>query len=153
VHLGPHRWDLTSSSFVSESRPGGFLHAPSCGLASSRPGFPARDYPGKTLETTWYGFDPREGFSPCLVLWRGTCPSWLSPMNSGPSSTQILTQHYSVQSETISQLETSGTTSTCMSPQLSPFELSQHPRTGSVHMPHHTLTSQMELRAFVKPPA
>jgi hypothetical protein len=56
---GLRRGDLTSSSFVSESRPSGFLHAPSCGLASSRPGFPDRDYPGKSLETTWPGFGRR----------------------------------------------------------------------------------------------
>jgi hypothetical protein len=38
-HPVPHRGDPTSSSFVFESRPGGFLHAPSYGLASSHPGF------------------------------------------------------------------------------------------------------------------
>jgi hypothetical protein len=39
VHPVPHRGALASSSFVSESRPSGFLHALSCGLVSSRPGF------------------------------------------------------------------------------------------------------------------
>jgi hypothetical protein len=52
-----HRGDPTPSSFISESRPGGLLHASPCGLAPSRPGFPTRDYPRKTLETTWLGFD------------------------------------------------------------------------------------------------
>jgi hypothetical protein len=37
-YLGPHREDPTSSSFVSESRLGGFCHTPPFGLASSRPG-------------------------------------------------------------------------------------------------------------------
>jgi hypothetical protein len=50
--LGPHRGDTVPSSFVSESQSGGFLHAPPCGLAPSRPIFFARDYPTKTLETT-----------------------------------------------------------------------------------------------------
>jgi hypothetical protein len=31
--LGPHRGDLVPFSFISESRPGGFLHAPPSGLA------------------------------------------------------------------------------------------------------------------------
>jgi hypothetical protein len=31
------------------------------------------DYPGKKRETTWSGFD-QGGISPCLILWRGTCP-------------------------------------------------------------------------------
>jgi hypothetical protein len=35
-----HRGDPTSSCFVSESKLGGFLHAPPCGLASSRPSYP-----------------------------------------------------------------------------------------------------------------
>jgi hypothetical protein len=39
VHPLPHRGDPTSSSFISESQPGGFLRTPPCGLASSRPGF------------------------------------------------------------------------------------------------------------------
>jgi hypothetical protein len=44
------------------------------------------------------------GISPCLILWRGTCPSWLSPSNGEPVSTQILTWHYGAQSQTVSQL-------------------------------------------------
>jgi hypothetical protein len=31
------------------------------------------------------------GISPCLVLWRGTCPCWLSPTYGNPGSTQTLT--------------------------------------------------------------
>jgi hypothetical protein len=56
AHPGPHRGDSTSSNFVSESRSEGFLHAPPCGLASTHPGFPARDYPGKSRVITWPGF-------------------------------------------------------------------------------------------------
>jgi hypothetical protein len=52
AHPEHHRGYLTSSSFVSESRSGGFLHAPPCGLAPCHLGFPTRDYLGKTLETT-----------------------------------------------------------------------------------------------------
>jgi hypothetical protein len=48
----PHRGGLTSSSFVSESRSGGFLHTPSCGLASSHPGSPDMDFLGASHETT-----------------------------------------------------------------------------------------------------
>jgi hypothetical protein len=55
---GPHRGDPTSSSFVFESRPGGFLHAPPCRVASSHPGSPDRNYPRMTYETTWPGFAP-----------------------------------------------------------------------------------------------
>jgi hypothetical protein len=61
AHPGPHRGDPASSSFVSESGSGSFLHAPSCGLASSRPGFPDRDNPRKSLETTWHRFDRGAG--------------------------------------------------------------------------------------------
>jgi hypothetical protein len=102
---------LTSSSFISESQPGDLLHAPSSGLALSRPGFPARDYPGKMLETTWFRFDREggRGIDPCVVLWRGTCPGRLSPTNSDLGSIQILTRHCGTKSQTIIQLEGSGT--------------------------------------------
>jgi hypothetical protein len=63
THLELHRGDPASSSFISESQPGGLLHAPLRGLALSRPSFPARDYPRKTDETTWSGFD-RVGIGP-----------------------------------------------------------------------------------------
>jgi hypothetical protein len=55
------------------------------------------------------------GISPCLVLWRGTCPGWLPPVNGDPSSTQIMTQHYGVWSQIVSQLESSGTMPTSTS--------------------------------------
>jgi hypothetical protein len=84
------------------------------------------------------------GISPCLVLWKGTFPGWLSPLNCDPSSTQILTRHYGAQSQPVSQLENSGTTLTSKFPQLSPSRLSKHLRTGSVQMPLHILTSRME---------
>jgi hypothetical protein len=66
------------------------------------------------------------GISPCLVLWRGTCPGWLSPPNGDLVSTQILSRHYGAQSYTVSQLESSGTTPTNKCPQLSPSELLKH---------------------------
>jgi hypothetical protein len=52
------------------------------------------------------------GICPCPILWRGTGPGWLSPTNSDLGSTQILTQHYSAQSQTVSLLESSVTTLT-----------------------------------------
>jgi hypothetical protein len=149
AHLKPHRGDPTSSSFIFESRPRGFLHAPPCGLAPSCLGFSARDYPAKMLETTWSGFY-WWGIGPCLVLWSNTCPGWLSPVNGDLGSTQILTRHYGAQSQTISQLQSSGTTPTSNSPQLSPCGLSKHLRTGSVRMSHHILTTRMEPCGFMK---
>jgi hypothetical protein len=56
------------------------------------------------------------GISPCLVLWRGTCTAWLSPPNDDLGSTKILTRHYSAQSQTVNQLESSGTMLTCKFP-------------------------------------
>jgi hypothetical protein len=97
------------------------------------------------------GPDLTGGISSCLVLWRGTCPGWLSPMNGDPGSTQILTQHYGAQSQTISQLESSGTMPTSKSSQLSPSELTKHLRTGSVRMLHHILTTRTEPWGFIKP--
>jgi hypothetical protein len=81
LHPKPHRGDPAFSTFISESRLGGFLHAPPCGLALSRPGFYARDYLGKTHETTWSRFDqgwggywplfgPMERHSPWLSITR-----------------------------------------------------------------------------------
>jgi hypothetical protein len=76
---------------------------------------------------------------------------WLAlTLNGDPGSTQILTQHYGAQSQTVSHLESSRPTPTIKSPQLSPSGLSKHLRTGSVHMPHHNLTSQTELWGFIK---
>jgi hypothetical protein len=40
----------------------------------------------------------------CLVLWRGTCPCWLSPTHGDPDCTQILTRHCGALSQTVSQL-------------------------------------------------
>jgi hypothetical protein len=114
AHPELHRGALTSSSFISESQLGGFIHAPLCGLAPGRLGFPARDYTGKCLKPP--GPDlAKGGISLCLVLWRGTCPGWLPPVNGDPSSTQIMTQHYGVWSQTVSQLESSGTMPTSTS--------------------------------------
>jgi hypothetical protein len=48
------------------------------------------------------GLDLMGDASPYLILWRGTCPVWLSPLNSDPSFTQILTQHCGAQSQTVS---------------------------------------------------
>jgi hypothetical protein len=79
----------------------------------------AQGLPGKKLETTWSGFD-QGGLSPCLVLWRCTCPGWLSTASGDPCSTQVLNRHYGAKSHTVSQLNSSGTTSTSKSPQLSP---------------------------------
>jgi hypothetical protein len=76
---------------------------------------------------------------------------WLAlTMNDDLGSTQILTQHYGAQSQTVSQLESSGTTPTSKSPQFSPSGLSKHLRTGSVSMPHHILTTRVEPRGFIK---
>jgi hypothetical protein len=72
-------------------------------------------------------------------------------MNGDPGFTQILTRHYGAQSQTVDQLESPGTTPTSQSPQLNPSGLLQHPRTGSMRMPHNTLTTWMESRGFVKP--
>jgi hypothetical protein len=90
------------------------------------------------------------GIGPYLVLWRRTCLGWLSPVNGDPGSTQILTRHCGAQSQTVSQLESSGTTPTGKSPQFSPSGLSKHLRTGSVRMPHHILTTRMEPWGFIK---
>jgi hypothetical protein len=102
-----------TSSFVSEFRPGGFVHGPSCGQASSRPDFPDKGYPGTLLETTWPGFDLGEGaIYSCLVLWRGTCPCCLSPTHGDRGSTLIPTWHCGAQFQTISQHMSSRTAST-----------------------------------------
>jgi hypothetical protein len=89
------------STFISESRLGGFLHAPLwAGIKLS----------GLSAWITWKrsmkrpGLDLIVGISPYLILWRGTCPNWLSPLNCDPGSTQILNQHFDAQSQTDSQL-------------------------------------------------
>jgi hypothetical protein len=42
--------------------------------------------------------------------------TWLSPLNGDLGSTKILTRHYSAQSQTVNQLESSGTMLICMFP-------------------------------------
>jgi hypothetical protein len=91
-----------------------------------------------------------EGISPCLIQWRGTCSGWLSPPNSDPGSTQILTRYCSAQSQTVSQLVNQGTMPTSKSPQLSPSRFTNHLRMGSVQILHHILTTQMESWDFIK---
>jgi hypothetical protein len=136
------------SSFVSESRLGGLLHAPPCGLEPSHLGFP----PGITWERRLKPPGPNligGGISPCLILWRGACPGWLSPPNGHPSSTQILTRYYSAQSQTVSQLTNSGTVPTSESPLFSPSGSSKHLRMGSACMPCHILTNQAGPWGFI----
>jgi hypothetical protein len=137
-YLGPHQGDLASSSFVSESRSGGFLHVPSYGLSSSRLGSLDRDYPRTTCETSRPEFVPGVGGSaPIWSYEEGLCPCWLSPAYADPGSTQILIWHRSAKSQTVIQLMNVGTTPTRQVPgQFSPSRLSQHLRTGSVHMPY-----------------
>jgi hypothetical protein len=90
------------------------------------------------------------GISLCLVLWRGTCPGWLSPLNGDSGCTQILTRHCGALSQTVSQLASSRTTPTSKSPQLRPSGLTKHLRTGLRRIPHHILTTQMEPWDFIK---
>jgi hypothetical protein len=71
-------------------------------------------------------------------------------VNGDPGPTQILTRHFSAQSQTVSQLESSGTTPTSKSPQIMPSGLSNHLRTGSVRMPHHILMTQIEPWGCIK---
>jgi hypothetical protein len=74
----PHQGDPIPPSFVFESQVAGFLHTPSCGLASSHLGSPNRDYPGTLHETTWPEFvsghpplsGPMERHLPLLGLTR-----------------------------------------------------------------------------------
>jgi hypothetical protein len=54
----------------------------------------------------------RGGISPCLVLWRHTCPGWLSTTHGDPGSTQILTRKYGAKSHTVSKLVNSITAPT-----------------------------------------
>jgi hypothetical protein len=101
------------------------------------------------MKPTCFGFD-WWGISPCLVLWRGACPGWLSPSNCDPGSTHILIWYYGAQSHTNSHLESSGTMPTSKFLQLSPSGLFKHLRMGSVQTPHHILITQMELHGFIK---
>jgi hypothetical protein len=64
-------------------------------------------------ENTWPGFVPGGGgHLAYLVLWRVTCPCWLSPVHSDLDSTQILTWQRSAKSQTICQVTNAGTTLT-----------------------------------------
>jgi hypothetical protein len=92
----------------------------------------------------------RGALASCLILWRGTCPGWLSPPNGDPGSTQILTRHYSAQSQIISQLKSSRAMLTSKFPQPSPSGLSKRLRTGSMQMAHHILTTWTEPWGFIE---
>jgi hypothetical protein len=77
--------------------------------------FPIRDYSGKTRETTLSGFDrgvlaPVWSYGEALAL-----AGSHSLTNGDPSSTQILMRHCGAQSQTVGQLESSGTTPTSKS--------------------------------------
>jgi hypothetical protein len=85
------------------------------------------NYPGKMLETTWYGFDQEGGISPYLILWRGACPSWLSPLNGDLGSAHILTRHFGAKSHTISQFTNSGITPTSQVPIVQPLRVIETP--------------------------
>jgi hypothetical protein len=120
---------MTSSSFISKSRLGGFYHAPSSGLAYSCPGSPNMDYLGTLHETTWSGFVPG-GIHPCLVLWRGTCLCWLSPTHDDPDSTQILTRYCGAKSQTVSQLTNTRVALTRQVPIVQPLRVIKTPTSG-----------------------
>jgi hypothetical protein len=87
------------------------------------------------------GPDLMGGISSCLILWRDTCPGYLSPPNGDLGSTQIWTQHYGAQSQTVSQLKSLGNTPNSKFLQFSSSGLSKHLRMGLVLIPHHILTT------------
>jgi hypothetical protein len=65
------------------------------------------DYLGKTHETTPSGFDRGgggEALAPVLSYGEAWALAGSHPSNGDSGSTQILTQHFSVQSQTVSQL-------------------------------------------------
>jgi hypothetical protein len=72
---------------------GRFPSRPSCGLASSCSGF-SLGLLGKDawnhLSQIWSG-GGGGGVALCLILQRGTCPGWFSPLNGNIGSTQFLT--------------------------------------------------------------
>jgi hypothetical protein len=90
------------------------------------------------------------GIGPCLVLWRGTCPGWHSPIKGDLGSTQILTQHCGAQSQTVSQIECSRTTLTSKSTQLSPSGLWKHLRMVSMCILCHIMTTRTKIWGFNK---
>jgi hypothetical protein len=75
------------ASYLSSDR-----EVPSCPFmwaGIEPPGFSTRITVERHMKSP--GLNLIRGISPCLVLWRCTCPNWLSPPNGDPSSTQILT--------------------------------------------------------------
>jgi hypothetical protein len=90
------------------------------------------------------------GIGPSLVLWRGACPGWLSHVNGGPGSTQILTRHYGAKSRTVSKLANSGTVPTKKVPVVHPLRVIKTPADGVGAQPPHLLTTQMGLWGFIK---
>jgi hypothetical protein len=84
------------------------------------------------------------GISPCLNLWRGTCPCWLSLMNGDLGSTRILTRHCGASSRSWEPRRLG------KSLLFSPSGLSKHLWTGSVCMPHHLLTTRAEPWGIIK---
>jgi hypothetical protein len=128
AHSGHHWGGPKYSSFISEFQSGDFLHAPPCGLTSSHLDFPDWDYPGTSFETTWPRFARGGGgIRPCLVLWIGTCPCWLSPAHGDPGSTQILTWHCGAKSQTDSHYMNSGTMPTMQVLVAQPLQVNKTP--------------------------
>jgi hypothetical protein len=133
VHLEPYRKDPASSNFISEFRPGGFLHAPPCWLASSHMGFPlgitrerclkppGLDLTGGALAPVWSygealalaGSHPRMGTQARLRSRFGTVVLSLRPLANSRAQ---------------------GPCRLASPRKLSPFRLLKHVRTGSVHM-------------------
>jgi hypothetical protein len=87
----------------------------------------------------------RGGICPCLVLWRGTCPCWLSPANSDPGSTQNLTRHRGVKSQTVSQLMNNANYASTQLVQ--PIQIIETPDDRICALAAHLLTTQMEPEA------
>jgi hypothetical protein len=87
------------------------------------------DYPGTSLKTTWPRF-ALEGIRIYLVLWKGTCPCWLSTTHGDPGSTQILTRHCGAKSHTDSQLTNLGPMPTRQVPIIQPLWVFETPVDG-----------------------
>jgi hypothetical protein len=137
------------SSFVFESRLGGFLHAPQwAGIESS--GFSMWITRERSMKPPTTELIEGGGISPCLILWSGTCHSWLTALNGDPGATQILTRYFGAQSRIASRLVNLWTMPTGKSSQFSSTGLMKHLRMGLVHSLHHILTTQTELWGFIK---
>jgi hypothetical protein len=91
-------------------------------------------------ETAWSGFD-LGGHYPLSGPMEKHLSYIALTLNADPGSTQILTQNSSAQSQTVSQLKSSGTMLTIKFPQFSPSRLSKHLRMESVRILHHILTT------------